>query len=208
MNGPSQSTSVVACCCRGLFTQHLTLRKSFLYNLVACSRQYQMMYAEVRRTPCNLQKFKMDYRWKIPQTELWSVMFWLLICSPRALGGGAVGGCAHFLVACHLVVYDMEKKKKNYRCHVNRMMFVWIPVSSRWRYWYDMTVLMHGGIQGNMVYMCDEIGEHGKLYVEVIRTWCFIAKHENGSHHDTHHVWQRRKLLITFHAQDLRMSEL
>ena len=32
------------------------------------------------------------------------------------------------------------------------------------------TVLMHGGIQGNIIYMCDEFGAHGKLYVEVIRT--------------------------------------
>ena len=59
--------------------------------------------------------------------------------------------------------------KKNYKCHVNRMMFVGIPVSSRWRYGYDI-VLMHGGIQGDIVYMCDEFGVHGKLYVEVIRT--------------------------------------
>ena len=27
-----------------------------------------------------------------------------------ALGGGVVGGCAHLLVAFHLIVYDMEKK--------------------------------------------------------------------------------------------------
>ena len=38
-----------------------------------------------------------------------------------------------------------------------------------WRYGYD-TVLMHGGIQGDIVYMCDEFGVHGKLHVEVIRT--------------------------------------
>ena len=63
-------------------------------------------------------------------------------------------------------------------------MFVWIPVSSRWRYQYD-TVLMHRGIQGDIIYMYDEFGVHGKLYVEVKRTWCFMAKHENGSHHDT-----------------------
>ena len=41
---------------------------------------------------------------------------------------------------------------------------------------------MHGGIQGDIIYMCDEFGVHGKLYVEVIRTSCFMAKHENGPH--------------------------
>ena len=98
---------------------------------------------------------------------------------------------------------------KTYKCHVNRMMFVWITVSSRWHYQYD-TVLMHGCIQGDIVYMCDEFGVHGKLYVEVIRTSCFMAKHENGSDHDTQHVWHGRKLLITFDVQGLRMilSEL
>ena len=30
----------------------------------------------------------------------------------------AVGGCAHILVACHLVVYDMEEK--TYEYHGNR----------------------------------------------------------------------------------------
>ena len=50
MNGPSQSMRVRACCHRGLFTQHLSLWKSFLYNLVACYCQYQIMYAEVRKT--------------------------------------------------------------------------------------------------------------------------------------------------------------
>ena len=69
---------------------------------------------------------------------------------------------------------------KNYVCHVRRM-FVWIPLSNRWHYGYD-TVLIHGGIQGDIVYMCDEFGVHGKLYVEIIRPWCFIEKHENGPH--------------------------
>ena len=50
-------------------------------------------------------------------------------------------------------------EEKTYKCHVNRM-FVRIPVSSRWRYGYD-TVLMYGGIQGNIVHMCDEFGVHG-----------------------------------------------
>ena len=35
---------------QGLFSQHLPLWKSFLYNSVACSCQYQIMYAEVRKT--------------------------------------------------------------------------------------------------------------------------------------------------------------
>ena len=32
-----------------------------------------------------------------------------------------------------------------------------------------------------------------------------MVKHENGWHHDTHHVWRRWKFLITFHVQCLRM---
>ena len=86
------------------------------------------------------------------------------------------------------------------------MMFDWIPLSSQWRYGYD-TALMHRGIEVDIIYMCDEFGVHGtwKLYVEVIRTWCFMAKHENGWHHDTHHFWHGRNLLITFHLQGLRM---
>ena len=50
MNGPSQSTRVGACCCRGLFRQHLPLWKSFLYNSMAFYCQYQIMYSEVRET--------------------------------------------------------------------------------------------------------------------------------------------------------------
>ena len=60
---------------------------------------------------------------KIPQANLWSVVFWLLI------GGDAVRVCAHLLVACHLVLYDREEK--NGKCYVNRM-FVWNPVWSLW----------------------------------------------------------------------------
>ena len=29
---------------------------------------------------------------------------------------------------------------------------------------------MHGGFEGDIIYMCDEFGVHGKLYVEIIRT--------------------------------------
>ena len=32
-----------------------------------------------------------------------------------------------------------------------------------------------------------------------------MAKHENGPHHDTNHVWHGQKLLITFYVQGLRM---
>ena len=37
------------------------------------------------------------------------------------------------------------------------------------------------------------------VYGEVIRTWCFRVKH-----HDTHHVWRRQKLLITFRIKAWR----
>ena len=57
------------------------------------------------------------------------------------------------------------------KCSV--FVFFSCPVSSRWRYGYD-TVLMTQS-----------------LYVDVLRTWCFMAKHEKGPHHDTHHVWRR-----------------
>ena len=110
------------------------------------------------------------------------VIIYILIIDSQSTGVGAVGRCTDLLVACHVVVYG--KEKKTYKCQVNRVMFVWIPVSSRWRYRYD-TVLMHGGIQGDIVYMCDEFGVHGKLYVEVIRTSCFMAKHENRLDHNT-----------------------
>ena len=50
-------------------------------------------------------------------------MFRLLI------GCDAVGGCAHLLVACHHVVYDIMEEK-TYKCPVNRV-FVLIPVCSR-----------------------------------------------------------------------------
>ena len=37
-----------------------------------------------------------------------------------------------------------------------------------------------------------------------------MAMHENGWHHDTHHVSSRRQLLTTFHVEGLRviLSEL
>ena len=59
--------------------------------------------------------------------------------------------------------------------------------SSGWRYGFD-TVLMYRCIQGNTLYMCDQFGVDHKLYVEVIRTWCFTAKHLNGLQHHGHQV--------------------
>ena len=40
------------------------------------------------------------------------------------------------------------------------MMFVWLPVSSGWRYGYD-TVLMHRRIQGDTLYMHKKFGVDG-----------------------------------------------
>ena len=58
---------------------------------------------------------------------------------------------------------------------------VWLPVSSGWRYGYD-TVLC------DTLYMCEQFGVDGKLYVEVIRTSCFMAKHRIGPHHHAHQL--------------------
>ena len=55
-------------------------------------------------------------------------------------------------------------------------MFVCLPVSSGWRYGYDI-VLMHRRIQGNTLYKCEECGVDGILYIEVVKTSCFMAKH-------------------------------
>ena len=62
-------------------------------------------------------------------------------------GGGVVGGCAHLLAACHLVVYDMEKKSPY---HTVSYCVQWVALHSN-----DA---------------CDEFGVDGKLYVEVIRS--------------------------------------
>ena len=51
--------------------------------------------------------------------------------------------------------------------------------SSGWRYGYD-TVLMHRRIQGDALYMCAQFGVDGKLYVDVLGTFCLMAKHQNG----------------------------
>ena len=84
------------------------------------------------------------------------------MCFDYSLAATLLEGVLNFLAACHLLVYDMEVK--TYKYHVNGI-FVWIPVSSWWHYGYD-TVPMHGAIQGEIVYLCDEFGVDGKLYVE------------------------------------------
>lgn len=62
------------------------------------------------------------------------------------------------------------------------MMFVWLLVSSGWRYWSD-TVLMQRRIRGNNLYMCEQYGVDGKLYVGVMMSSCFMAKSGNGWQH-------------------------
>ena len=47
-------------------------------------------------------------------------------------------------------------------------------LSSGWRYGYD-TVLMHTCVQGETLYMCDQLGVDGNVYVGVIRTCCIVA---------------------------------
>ena len=79
-----------------------------------------------------------------------------------------------------------------------------LPVSSRWRYGYG-TILMERCIQGDTLYMCEQFDVDGKFYIEVIRSWWFMVKHQNGQYHHTHQVWRRWKLLITFHLQGHKM---
>ena len=67
------------------------------------------------------------------------------------------------------------------------------------------TVLMHRYIQGDSLYIPERFGVEGELYVEVTRTWCFMAKDLNWPHHHGQQVWCRRKLLTGFHLQGLRM---
>ena len=72
-------------------------------------------------------------------------------------GCGAVESCAHLLLSC-----DAGEKTSSKR-HVNQMMFVWLPVSSGWRYGYDR-LLMHRSIQGNSRYIPE------RFVREVMRT--------------------------------------
>ena len=94
----------------------------------------------------------------------------------RTSGCGVVGLRAHLLLACH----DGEKTGSKH--HVSRMMFVWLPVSSGWRYGYD-TVPMHRYMQGASLYLPERFGTDRTLYGEVTRTWCFMARDLNGRHH-------------------------
>ena len=61
------------------------------------------------------------------------------------------------------------------------LLWGWLHVSSGWGNGYD-TVLMHRCFQGQTHYMCDHFGVNGKVYVGIIRTSCFIAKHQNRLH--------------------------
>ena len=79
-------------------------------------------------------------------------------------GCGAVGLPVHLLPACH----DGEKTSSKH--HVNRMMFVWLPVSSGWRYGY-VTVLLHGYTQDDSFYILEKSSGDRKFCVEVVRTW-------------------------------------
>lgn len=54
-------------------------------------------------------------------------------------------------------------------------------------------VLMRRRVQGNTLYMYEQFGLDGKLYVEVIVTLCFMAKHQNGPNNHSHQVWCMRK---------------
>ena len=66
-------------------------------------------------------------------------------------GCGTVRLCAHPLLSCHAGVKTSSKRL------VNQMMFVRLPVSSRWRYGND-TVLMHRSIRGDSLYIPARFG--------------------------------------------------
>ena len=67
------------------------------------------------------------------------------------------------------------------------------------------SVLMLRRIQGNTVYIYVHFGVDGKLYVEVIKTWCFTAKEKKSFHRHVHQVWRSGKIFITFHLQGMKM---
>ena len=85
------------------------------------------------------------------------------------------------------------------------MTFVWLPVSSGWR--YDDTVLMNRYIQGDSLYIPERFGVEGELYV---CNWsyedCFTAKDLNWPHHHGQQVWRRRKLLSDFHLLEVEVD--
>ena len=99
--------------------------------------------------------------------------------------------CRHLSLACHVVVYGVEKT--GCKCYANQM-----------KSEFDK-VLMHRSMQGDTLCIPEQFGGDGKLYVEVIRTLCFMAKLENGRHCPTDQIWHRWKLLISFHLQGLKM---
>ena len=50
-------------------------------------------------------------------------------------------------------------------------------------------------IQGETVYMYEDIGGAGALHVEVIRNWCLTAKEKNGVGRHAHQVWHSWKMI-------------
>lgn len=60
----------------------------------------------------------------------------------------------------HVVMYDVYKTSS--KCHVNRMVFIRLPVSSVWCHGYD-TVMMHRRIQGDIRYMSEQFCVDGKI---------------------------------------------
>ena len=101
----------------------------------------------------------------------------------RMSGCGTVGLRTHLLLACH------DGEKTSSKRHINRTMFVWLPVASGWCYCYD-TVLMHRYMRDASLYIPERFGADRTLYGEVTRTWCFMAKDQNGRHHHGQQVYQ------------------
>ena len=66
-------------------------------------------------------------------------------------------------------------------------------------------VLMHSCIRRDIIYTYEQFGVDRKLYVEVIKTWCFTAKEGNGFHCHAHQVWQNGKISIAFDLQGMKM---
>ena len=60
-------------------------------------------------------------------------------------------------------------------------------MSSGWCYGYDI-VLMHRHIQVKFLYMREQFGVGGKLYVEVIRTSFSTAKHRKEPNCHAHQI--------------------
>ena len=60
-------------------------------------------------------------------------------------------------------------------------------------------------IQGDTIFMYVKFGIDGKLYVEVIKPWCFKAKENNGFHCPAHQVWRSWKISIAVDLQGMKM---